>query len=43
MPATERSGGSRSVQPGLVNENVVGPGVNPFQAIYEKQFGGKPK
>jgi hypothetical protein len=33
MPATERSSGSRSVQPILVNEDVVGPGVNPFQAL----------
>jgi arylsulfatase len=32
-----------SVQPGLVNEDAVGPEVNPFRALYEKQFGGKPK
>jgi arylsulfatase len=29
-----------SVQPGLVNEAAVGPKVNPFRALYEKQFGG---
>ncbi|HKI31423.1 MAG TPA: arylsulfatase [Gemmataceae bacterium] len=32
-----------SVQPGLVNEDAVGPKVNPFKELYEKQFGGKPK
>lgn len=31
-----------SVQPQLVNENVVGPTVNPFHALYWKQFGGGP-
>jgi arylsulfatase A-like enzyme len=30
------------VQPLLVNENVVGPKVNPFKALYWKQFGGGP-
>jgi arylsulfatase len=31
------------VQPLLVNENVTGiPSVNPFQALYYKQFGGSP-
>ena len=28
-----------SVQPQLVNENAVGPKVNPFKALYWKQFG----
>jgi arylsulfatase len=28
-----------SVQPQLVNENAVGPRVNPFKVLYEKQFG----
>jgi arylsulfatase len=32
-----------AVQPGLVNEDAVGPKVNPFKALYEKQFGGKGK
>jgi arylsulfatase len=32
-----------SVQPCLVNEDAVGPKVNPFKELYEKQFGGKPK
>lgn len=31
-----------SVQPMLVNENIVGPKVNPFKALYWKQFGGGP-
>jgi len=31
-----------SVQPQLVNENAVGPTVNPFKALYWKQFGGGP-
>jgi arylsulfatase len=31
-----------SVQPQLVNENAVGPSVNPFKALYWKQFGGGP-
>ena len=30
------------VQPLLVNENVVGPKVNPFKELYWKQFGGEP-
>jgi arylsulfatase A-like enzyme len=30
------------VQSMLVNENVVGPKVNPFKALYWKQFGGGP-
>jgi arylsulfatase len=31
-----------SVQPQLVNENAVGPKVNPFKKLYWKQFGGGP-
>ncbi len=31
-----------SVQPDLVNEDAVGPAVNPFKAHYWKQFGGGP-
>ena len=31
-----------SVLPGMVNENVVGPKVNPFKELYEKQFRGGP-
>jgi arylsulfatase len=31
-----------SVQPQLVNENVVGPKVNPFKELYWKQYGGGP-
>ena len=30
------------VQPMLVNENVVGPKINPMKALYWKQFGGGP-
>lgn len=30
------------VQPLLVNENVTGPSINPFQALYYKQYGGSP-
>ena len=30
------------VQPMLVNENAVGPKVNPFKELYWKQFGGGP-
>jgi arylsulfatase A-like enzyme len=30
------------IQPMLVNENVTGPTVNPFKALYWKQFGGGP-
>jgi arylsulfatase len=30
-----------SVQPCLVNEDAVGPKVNPFKELYEKQFGRK--
>ena len=30
------------VQPLLVNENVVGPQMNPFKVLYWKQFGGGP-
>jgi arylsulfatase len=32
-----------AVQPGMVNEDAIGPKVNPFKELYEKQFGGKPK
>ena len=31
------------LQPSMVHENAVGPKVNPFAELYEKQFGGKPK
>jgi arylsulfatase len=31
-----------SIQPGLVNELVIGPDVNPFKAAYWQQFGGGP-
>jgi arylsulfatase A-like enzyme len=30
------------IQPLLVNENVVGPQVNPYKELYWKQFGGGP-
>jgi arylsulfatase len=30
------------VQPMLVNENVVGPKINPMKELYWKQFGGGP-
>ncbi len=30
------------VQPLLVNENVTGPAINPFQTLYYRQFGGSP-
>jgi arylsulfatase len=30
------------VLPALENENAVGPKVNPFKALYRKQFGGGP-
>jgi arylsulfatase len=30
------------VQPLLVNENVVGPKMNPMKELYWKQFGGAP-
>jgi arylsulfatase len=32
-----------SVQPQLVNENAVGPKVNPFKELYWKQVGGGPQ
>jgi arylsulfatase A-like enzyme len=32
----------RNVQPGLVNEDVVAPKVNPFKALYWQQLGGGP-
>jgi arylsulfatase A-like enzyme len=31
-----------SIQPFLVNEDVVGPKLNPFKELYWKQFGGGP-
>ena len=31
-----------SVQPLLVNEQVVGPVINPFKELYWRQFGGGP-
>jgi arylsulfatase len=30
------------VQPGLVNETVIGPRLNPFAESYWQQFGGGP-
>lgn len=30
------------VQPYMVNEDAVGPDINPFQELYYKQFGGSP-
>ena len=30
------------VQPLLVNEDAVGPKINPFKELYWKQFGGAP-
>ena len=32
----------QEVQPRFVNEDAVGPAINPFQAIYYEQFGGSP-
>ena len=29
-------------QPGMANEDAIGPKVNPFKELYEKQFGAKP-
>jgi len=31
-----------SVQPALVNEKTIGPRINPFKALYWRQFGGGP-
>jgi len=31
------------VQPLLINEDAVGPKINPFKELYWKQFGGKPE
>jgi arylsulfatase len=31
----------QSVLPAMVNENAVGPKVNPYKVLYEKQFGVK--
>jgi arylsulfatase len=25
---------------GMINEDAVGPPINPFKALYRKQFGG---
>jgi arylsulfatase len=33
----------KDTQPMLVNENAVGPKVNPFKELYWKQFGGGPE
>jgi hypothetical protein len=30
----------QSLQPHLVNENAIGPEINPFKELYWKQFGG---
>ncbi|MFC1763464.1 arylsulfatase [Planctomycetota bacterium] len=32
----------QDVQPLLVNENIVGPKINPMKELYWKQFGGSP-
>ena len=32
----------KEVLPAMVNEKAVGPSVNPFKALYWKQFGGEP-
>ncbi|MBY0527523.1 MAG: hypothetical protein K2R98_29270 [Gemmataceae bacterium] len=32
-----------SVQSGMVNEDAIGPKVNPFKELYEKQFGAGSK
>ncbi len=32
-----------SAKPGMVNEDAVGPKINPFKELYLKQFGDKPK
>jgi arylsulfatase len=32
----------REIQPMLVNENVPAPKMNPFKALFWKQFGGGP-
>ena len=29
-------------KPLMVNEQVIGPAINPFQELYYKQFGGEP-
>ncbi len=29
-------------RPLMVNEEVIGPSINPFQDLYYKQFGGSP-
>jgi hypothetical protein len=30
------------IQPYLINENSIGPKINPFKELYWKQFGGGP-
>ena len=30
------------IQPDLINENAIGPKINPFKELYWKQFGGGP-
>jgi arylsulfatase len=30
------------VLPAMVNEDAVGPKINPFKALYYEQFGGEP-
>jgi arylsulfatase len=32
----------QDVQPYLINENVLGPKINPMKELYWKQFGGEP-
>lgn len=32
----------QDVQPLMVNEDAIGPAINPFQQLYYKQFGGSP-
>ena len=32
----------QDIQPLMVNENVTGPKINPFQELYFQQFGGSP-
>jgi hypothetical protein len=33
---------SGAARTGMVNENAVGPRLNPFASLYWKQFGGGP-
>ena len=41
-PTSSRDNWWDDVQPLLVNENVVGPKMNPMKEIYWKQIGGGP-